>query len=161
MAQKRCPSCGGECDFNYEKGYVCKFCGCTLEADSLDDDESDKLELASAKRIEDYDFDGSLALCKQILDANPESIAANWCALLSEHKIVYLKTDEGKYAPTFLDPDGDGSLTESKYYARLDLRHKRIADDIEDMRRLVVRESKKIPDYDRSEEHTSELQSQR
>lgn len=148
MAQKRCPSCGGECDFNYEKGYVCKFCGCTLEADSLDDDESDKLELASAKRIEDYDFDGSLALCKQILDANPESIAANWCALLSEHKIVYLKTDEGKYAPTFLDPDGDGSLTESKYYARLDLRHKRIADDIEDMRRLVVRESKKISDYD-------------
>ena len=148
MAKRRCPSCGGDCEFSYEKGYVCRFCGYSLGMDEMGESDAEKLDLASAKRIEDYDFDGSLRLCEEILINSPDSAAANWCALLAENKIVYLKNDEGKYTPTFLDPENGKSLTESRYYDKLDVMRKRNADAIEDMRRFVVRESRKIPDYD-------------
>lgn len=144
----KCPTCGGRCKFEYGKGYVCASCGNIYDSAGTSESAADKLNIANQKRIEDYDFDGALALCRDVLAEDPNSLEANWCAMLAEYKIIYLKNDENKYVPTFLDPDVEIPLYKCEYYQKLNSTYRDMADKIEQMRRLVVDEARDIPDYD-------------
>lgn len=148
MESMNCPTCGGRCRFEYGKGYVCSNCGNIYDSTGATESAEDKLNIANKKRIEDYDFEGALELCLEVLEDDPDSLEANWCALLAEYKIVYLRNDRDKYVPSFLDPDMDRPMYKSDYYAKLNITYRNMADEIEKMRALVVRESRDIPDYD-------------
>ena len=148
MSVMICPNCGGEYEFSYEKGYRCRSCGNRGDVTELLENDVETLNLANSKRSEQYDFDGALELCRKVLARSPQNQEANWCALLASFKVVYLKNNEGKYVPTFIEPNMPHSLTGSPFYANLNVLHRRDADEIEDMRKFVVSESKKIPDYD-------------
>ena len=148
MASMKCPACGGRCDFEFGKGYVCDYCGNVYNGSENSDSVTDKLNYANAKRIEDYDFEGALRLCHEVLEEKPENQEANWCALLAEYQIIYLQNDEGKYVPTFLNPEVETPLNKCGYYAKLNGSYRQMADNIERMRALVVREARDIPDYD-------------
>ncbi len=148
MEYMKCPTCGGRCKFEYGKGYVCGSCGNIYDSAGTSESAADKLNIANQKRIEDYDFEGALALCRDVLAEDANSQEANWCAMLAEYKIIYLKNDENKYVPSFLDPDVKTPLYECGYYAKLNTAYRDMADKIEKMRRIVVDEARDIPDYD-------------
>lgn len=148
MASMKCPACGGTCNFVYGQGYVCDHCPNVYDGVEISDSIIDKLNSANAKRTEEYDFDGALRICYEVLEEQPDSQEANWCALLAEYQIIYLQNDEGEYVPTFLNPDVEVPLNKCKYYSKLNISYRTMADNIEKMRVLVVREAKSIPDYD-------------
>ena len=148
MEYMKCPTCGGRCKFEYGKGYVCGSCGNIYDSTGTSESAADKLNIANRKRIEDYDFDGALSLCRDVLAEDPDSLEANWCAMLAEYRIIYLKNDENKFVPTFLDPDVETPLYKSDYYKKLNSTYRGMADKIEQMRCLVVDEARDIPDYD-------------
>lgn len=148
MTYIKCSACGGKCEFQYGKGYVCDSCGNEYDGVEIEEDIADKLNFANEKRINNYDFEGALQLCREILRKDPDNQGANWCALLAEYQIVYLQNDEGKYKPTFLNPKTSLPISESGYYAKLNSQYRRMADEAEEMRREIVKESKKIHDYD-------------
>ena len=81
----KCPTCGGRCKFEYGKGYVCGSCGNIYDSTGTSESAADKLNIANRKRIEDYDFDGALSLCRDVLAEDPDSLEANWCAMLAEY----------------------------------------------------------------------------
>ena len=141
----KCPTCGSTCE---RQGtiYKCRGCGNSYSDNNIDSRFLDKLNAANQRRIEDYDFEGALELCKEVLRHDPDNEEANWCALLASCEVVYLKNAEGKFVPTFLNPDKP--VTDCVYYDRLDLRHRQDADEIEEARKEVISGSKKIPDYD-------------
>lgn len=152
MKQLVCPNCNGRYRYEHSKGWVCDCCGNVVESlggeQGLSDINIETLNVANGRRMEDYDFDGSLDLCKQILKENPDIEEANWSALLAEYKVVYQKNSEGKYVATFLDPNAKTPITSSQYYVRLSEKHRREADEIENMRKLVLSESATIADFD-------------
>ena len=141
----KCPTCGSTCE---RQGtiYKCTGCGNSYSDNNIDSRFLDKLNAANQRRIEDYDFEGALELCKEVLRHDPDNEEANWCALLAEKEVIYIENAKGKFTPTFIDPDK--SITDSVYYYRLDLTHRRSADEIESVRREVASESKTITDYD-------------
>ena len=148
----RCSNCGGEYRYRHGEGWTCDHCGHQVTSfgndSELNDELSSTLDVANGLRMEDYDFDGALELCKQILAGHPDNEEANWCALLAENRIIYQQNGNGKYVATFLTPDTIPSIKQSGYYARLSEFRKKEADEIEKMRLIVLRESTKTPDYD-------------
>lgn len=148
MTYIKCPACGGKCEFQYGKGYVCDSCGNEYDGVEIEEDIAEMLNFANEKRINNYDFEGALQLCREILQEDYDNQDANWCALLAEYQIVYLQNDEGKYKPTFLNPKTSLPMSESGYYANLNSQYRRMADEAEETRREIVKESKKIHDYD-------------
>lgn len=147
MASMKCPACGGACEFDYEKlQYVCHCCRNVYDGAENSQSVTDKLNIANAKRIEDYDFDGSLRLCDEILQEDPSNLSANLCALMAKYQIAYVKDKNGKFKATFMDPD-IGSLKDSEYYRRLSAAEQAKADKIELSRLKVIAQSEKIPNY--------------
>lgn len=148
MISMKCPACGGKCNFEYDKGYVCEFCGNVYDGKENSDSITDKLNYANTKRIEEYDFERALELCREVLKESPDNQSANWCALLSEYQIAYLQDAKGNYKPTLLNPDVSVPINKCGYYNKLNSTYKRMADLAETVRLDVVRESKQLPEYD-------------
>lgn len=148
MASMKCPACGGRCGFEFGKGYVCDHCLNVYSGAEISDTIIDKLNFANEKRRENYDFDGALQLCGEILKEEPNNQEANWSALLAEYQIVYLQNAKGEYKPTLLNPDVSTPISKCRYYQTLNVDYRRMADFAETVRLEVVRESKQIPDYD-------------
>lgn len=149
MSSLKCSNCGGSLNFlNNEYGYICDSCGCHKDIGGVSNDDADLINLANAKRIDDYKFDDALNLCNQVLDKDPKNQEANWCALLAEYQVIYLQNDEQKYVPSFLNPEANGPMSQSRYYANLNHKYRREADAIEEMRLQVIEEAKTMPDYD-------------
>lgn len=148
MASIKCPTCGAWCKFEFGKGYVCPSCRNTYNGAEMGDDIIEKLNYATEKRRENYDFDGALDICKKILKKDPNNQEGNWCALLAYYKIVYLKNANGEYRPTFLEPDAFAPINHCQYYEKLNTDYQIMADLAEKVRKEVVYESKNIPAYD-------------
>lgn len=148
MRRNKCPKCGENCKFVYGKGYVCEFCDSIYSDAEISDNILDKLNNANAKRIENYDFEGALELCIEVLQEEPDNQEANFCALLAEYQIAYLQDEKGHFKPTFLDSDVSTPINKCKYYKKLNSTYRRMADFAETVRLEVVRASKQIPDYD-------------
>lgn len=145
---KKCSTCGSECEFDLgSREYVCACCGNHYGVEDADQ-VNDQLNYANAKRIEEYDFEGALQLCLTLLKKYPDNQEANWCAILAEYQIVYLKNARGEYKPTFLHPDVTTPIPQCAYYDKLNSTYQKMADFAETVRLEVIRESKQIPDYD-------------
>lgn len=145
-----CPSCGRNITENEFKNgiYKCRACGNEYLGDDVKDDLMSKLNYANEKRIDNYDFEGALELCREVLEENPESQNANWGALLAEYQIAYLQDVKGDYKPTLLNPNVTTPINKCKYYQKLNTTYRKMADFAEKVRLEVVRESQQIPDYD-------------
>lgn len=147
-AIKICETCGGICEYKIGKGYVCTSCGNKYPGDEYSDDVIENLNFANQKRSENYDFDGALSLCEEILAKEPKNLEANWCALLAKYKIVYLKNKKGEFRPTLLEPNVETPINQCEYYKKLNVEYRRMADLAEEVRLEVLRASKQIPPYD-------------
>lgn len=146
MSSFQCSICGGNLKYKPAVGYVCEKCRNKYDGPEIKDSFIDKLNFANAKRIEDYDFEGSLRECQLILDQAADNQEANWCALLAENQIAYVKDKKDKYTATFMNPE-IGSLKKSKYYEKLNTTYLAMADQIEEERLNVIKESSLIPFY--------------
>lgn len=149
MRTMKCPNCGGDFIPQLEGNYVCDHCGIISEGAGSDLKEEDVINLDNANyRRDQYDFEEALSLCQRVLAENPMNAEANRCALLARYKIVYLKNSKGEYTATFLDPEAETPITKSPYYRNLPERLKRELDKVEAIRQRVIRNPKKIPQYD-------------
>lgn len=148
MVSIKCPTCGGKCNFDYEKGYVCEFCLNVYSSAENSDSITDKINYANTKRIENYDFEGALELCFEVLRENPKNQIANWEALLAEYQIVYLQNAKGNFKPTLLNPNVSMPINKCSYYKNLNSDFREMADFAEAMRLEVISASQHIPDYD-------------
>lgn len=125
---KKCSTCGSECEFDLgSREYVCACCGNHYGVEDADQ-VNDQLNYANAKRIEEYDFEGALQLCLTLLKKYPDNQEANWCAILAEYQIVYLKNARGEYKPTFLHPDVTTPIPQCAYYNKLNSTYQKMAD---------------------------------
>lgn len=145
MATMICPTCESRCEFKNGK-YKCSSCRNIYDGFGIDDSIIDKLNFANEKRIQDYDFDGALKKCEEILAEDPKNLGANWCALLAKYQVAYLKDKKDKYIATFMNPE-IGSLKSSTYYRNLNVQYQSMADEIESSRLSVVAQFEKVPNY--------------
>lgn len=148
MAQMVCSICNGIKEYKQGVGWKCNSCGNITVEDEISESIIDKLDKANSFR-ERYFFKEALEACNRVLQENPNSQEANWCGLLAEYQIVYLKNDKGIWTATFIDPDANSvPMNRSKYASKLN----RVQYDemlkIEDDRQKAISEIAKIPPYD-------------
>ncbi len=141
--------CGNKYDYIPYHGYVCSNCGkkhAVIESEYID-----KLNTAITKRLDEYDFESSLKICNELLEKFPDNQEALWGALMAEYAVVDRERGDARSerVPTFLAPDKNKTpINLSKYYQKLDDNRKRLADEIEKVRKNVLEQYERCPSYD-------------
>lgn len=157
MKTFRCHNCGGKNLFKEGTGYICECCGSIthsfiFENEDLTEQEKDELtekyNQAVIERTENYDFERSLNILKELLEKYPDDEELNWAALLAEYNIIYQKNSDDKYVGAFCDPEHTIKITDSFYYSKLKLeQHKNEARNLESIRQNSLKSINEVSNY--------------
>ena len=137
MREYECKICGATAILKPDGNYQCAYCKQKYTIEQLIDKNphvdlsfSVRLQMIRKAMEEDYDFPEAMKLCLEMAREYPEQQQLLWFSLLAENRITYIKNGEGRFVPTFLDPEKD-SLQNSRYYKKLNEHYRTEADQIE------------------------------
>ncbi|MBQ8357316.1 MAG: InlB B-repeat-containing protein [Clostridia bacterium] len=154
MREYECKICGATAILKPDGNYQCAYCKQKYTIEQLIDKNphvdlsfSVRLQMIRKAMEEDYDFPEAMKLCLEMAREYPEQQQLLWFSLLAENRITYIKNGEGRFVPTFLDPEKD-SLQNSRYYKKLNEHYRTEADQIERMRLETATEFRKSKPYD-------------
>ena len=124
----------------------CPYCGNEVDENEINLQAAKAIRLSCQLR-NSFQYSKALAVCKRLLEEDPDSPIYNWYALLANYKVTFIDNGNGMEA-TFLDTNVQTPITKSKYYSRLSDRRKKLAEKLQESRMDYKEQALKVVDYD-------------